>query len=72
MKLGLYKHYKGKLYNVISVAKHTETEELLVVYQALYGNYEYWIRPFDMFHESVETNNIIQPRFTYIGNNELL
>lgn len=72
MKLGLYKHYKGKLYNVINVAKHTETEELLVVYQALYGNYEYWVRPFDMFHESVEINSIIQPRFTYIGNEELL
>ena len=72
MKLGIYKHYKGKLYNVISVAKHTETEELLVVYQALYGNYDYWVRPFDMFHESVEINNSIQPRFTYIGNEELI
>lgn len=41
------------------------------MYQALYDNYDYWVRPFDMFHESVEINNSIQPRFTYMGNEEL-
>ncbi len=50
---GLYKHYKGNLYKVIGVAKHSETLEELVVYQALYGEYGLWVRPAKMFTERV-------------------
>ncbi|NVP17961.1 DUF1653 domain-containing protein [Candidatus Gracilibacteria bacterium] len=72
MKLGIYKHYKGNLYEVLYIAKHTETLEELVVYKALYnsaefGNNAIWIRPKDMFQENVEINGVVSPRFTYIG-----
>ena len=54
MKLGLYQHYKGHLYQIIGVSRHTETLEELVVYQSLYGNYGLWVRLVSMFQESVE------------------
>ena len=53
MQPGLYRHYKGKLYQVLGVARHSETEEWLVVYQALYGDYGIWVRPYAMFTEQV-------------------
>jgi hypothetical protein len=64
MKLGRYKHYKGGLYDVLFIAKHTETSEDMVVYQALYGEFGYWVRPLSMFQESVVVNGQEIPRFS--------
>jgi hypothetical protein len=66
LKLGKYQHYKGGLYEVLAVAKHTETLEDLVVYQALYGERGIWVRPLNMFLEEVEVKGQIVPRFSYI------
>ncbi|AUZ04485.1 hypothetical protein ADP71_07260 [Vitreoscilla sp. C1] len=60
---GIYRHYKGQLYEVLDCARHSETEEILVVYRALYGDYGLWVRPFKMFTESVEHHHQIVPRF---------
>ena len=67
MKLGKYKHYKGKEYEVIGIAKHSETLEELVVYKALYGSGDLWVRPFKMFEEEVEVDGQKVPRFKYIS-----
>jgi len=67
LKLGVYEHYKGKRYEVISVAKHSETLEELVVYKALYGDNDLWVRPLEMFLEIVEVNGEKMPRFKFIG-----
>lgn len=64
IKLGLYKHYKGKSYEVICLAKHTETQEDLVVYRALYGEGQIWVRPLGMFMEVVEWEGREVPRFS--------
>ena len=64
---GLYRHYKGNEYRVIGLARHTETEETLVVYQALYGAKGLWVRPAVMFSESVEIGGRRVPRFERIG-----
>lgn len=55
LKKGLYRHYKGNLYEVLHLARHSETEEVLVVYRALYGDYGVWVRPLVMFTEMVQT-----------------
>lgn len=65
---GLYEHYKGKQYKVIGVARHSETLEKLVVYQALYGNRELWVRPYEMFCEKILVDGTKQDRFKYLGN----
>lgn len=67
MKLGLYKHYKGNLYEVISLARHSETLEELVVYRALYGDYRVWVRPYHMFTEKVTHEGKEVTRFEYQG-----
>jgi hypothetical protein len=67
IKLGKYKHYKDKDYEVIGVAKHSETLEELVVYRALYGEHGLWVRPLKMFCEDVEISGQKMPRFKYIG-----
>lgn len=69
MKLGLYKHYKGKHYQVIGVCKHTETLEDLVLYETLYENEvsSLWVRPISMFLEKVLVDGKEVPRFLYIG-----
>ncbi|MGA4492751.1 DUF1653 domain-containing protein [Vreelandella venusta] len=60
---GIYRHYKGSLYEVLGTAQHSETEEVLVVYRALYGDYGLWVRPLTMFTESVNQDGQPQPRF---------
>ena len=63
---GRYRHYKGKEYEVIAVATHSETEERLVVYRLLYGDFSYWVRPLTMFLEHVDVNGVQQPRFQLV------
>jgi hypothetical protein len=64
---GTYRHYKGPLYKVIGIGKHTETEENLVLYQSLYGGFEFWARPLTMWLETVEYEGQNVPRFTFIS-----
>lgn len=64
---GRYRHYKGNDYRVLGVARHTETGELVVVYQALYGERGLWIRPHGMFCEQVDLAGQVQPRFAFIS-----
>lgn len=67
LKPGRYRHYKGKDYEVIGVARHSETEEELVVYRPLYGDQGLWVRPLSMFRETVEVAGESVPRFSYLG-----
>ena len=67
IKLGKYRHFKGMEYEVIGVAHHSESLEDFVVYRALYGNWDLWIRPLSMFLEKVERDGKTVDRFTYIG-----
>jgi hypothetical protein len=64
---GLYRHYKGNDYRVVGLARHSETMEVLVVYDALYGDFGRWVRPAAMFVETVEVNGKRVPRFARIG-----
>lgn len=64
----IYQHYKGQQYMILSVARHTETLEELVVYQSLYGDYAIWIRPLQMFVEEVIIDGCSQPRFKLVKN----
>ena len=64
---GRYRHFKGKEYQVLGVARHSETEEELVVYRALYGDYGLWVRPASMWFEEITRDGVTQPRFTYLG-----
>jgi len=64
---GRYRHYKGKEYEVIGVATHSETEERFVVYRALYGEQGLWVRPAAMFLETVVVNGRSYPRFRRVG-----
>jgi hypothetical protein len=66
IKTGLYRHYKGPYYHVTEVAQHSETQEHLVVYRALYGDKGVWVRPLSMFTETVERDGVFKPRFAYI------
>jgi cyclomaltodextrinase len=67
IKTGKYKHYKGNEYEVLGAAKHSETLEELIVYRALYGEGNLWVRPLKMFTEKVEIRGKKVPRFKYIG-----
>jgi hypothetical protein len=67
IKLGRYRHFKGNEYEVIAIAKHSETTEDYVVYKALYGDGGMWVRPASMWNETVERDGVTYKRFTYIG-----
>ena len=67
IKPGHYRHFKGKEYEVLGVARHSETQEELVVYRALYGDFGLWVRPVSMWNEAVERDGKTFRRFTYIG-----
>ena len=60
---GLYRHYKGGLYEVIGTARHSETLEVMTVYRALYGEHGLWVRPAAMFTEQVTIEGVLQARF---------
>ena len=66
MVLGIYQHSSGKLYQVIGVCRHSETLEIMVVYQQLYGDYGLWVRPIDMFNGNVEIDGVVKQRFAFI------
>ena len=65
-----YRHFKGREYEVIGVAKHSETLEEMVVYRQLYGEHGLWVRPASMWEETVERDGKTYKRFTYIGDEE--
>ena len=67
IKLGKYRHYKGNEYEVIGIAKHSETLEPMVVYKALYGEGQIWVRPAHMWNETVIVKGVELKRFTYIS-----
>jgi hypothetical protein len=64
---GKYRHYKGNEYEVLGVGTHTESEEKMVIYKALYAPYETWLRPYAMFFESVEIDGKQVPRFIKVS-----
>lgn len=67
LKLGIYRHYKGNLYEVLSTGRHSESEEWMVIYRTLYSDGSIWIRPFEMFTGDVEIDGKIEKRFSYMG-----
>ena len=67
VRLGRYRHFKGNEYQVLMIAKHSETCEDMVVYRALYGEGDVWVRPASMWNELVERDGVRAPRFTYLG-----
>ena len=67
IKLGRYRHFKGNEYEVVAIAKHSETLDPMVVYRALYGEGGFWVRPAAMWNEVIERDGKVFQRFTYIG-----
>ncbi len=67
IKPGRYRHFKGNEYDVIGVARDSETLQALVVYRALYGERGLWVRPLEMFTEVIEREGQRLPRFSYVG-----
>lgn len=67
LQLGKYKHYKGSFYHVTGVAHHSETQEAMVVYRCLYGDFSLWVRPLTMFTEQVVIDGKSLPRFEFVG-----
>ena len=69
---GRYRHYKGGEYEVVGVARHSETLEAMVIYRPLYNQTGLWVRPYAMFFEQVDVNGLQQPRFALIEDNAQL
>ena len=67
LKTGKYRHFKGMEYEVIGIARHSETDEPMVVYRALYGDGGLWVRPLSMWNEHVDRDDYHGPRFSYVG-----
>jgi len=67
LTLGRYRHYKGGLYEVLGTARHSETLEPVVLYRALYGRQELWVRPFAMFEEMVTVDGVTRRRFAPVS-----
>ena len=67
IKIGKYRHFKGNEYEVIAIAKHSETLEEMVVYRALYGDGGYWVRPASMWNETVTREGKTFKRFEFLG-----
>ncbi len=67
IKRGIYRHFKGGEYELLALATHSETLEKMVVYRALYGEKKIWVRPADMWNETVQTDGVYMRRFTYVG-----
>ena len=67
IKLGRYRHFKGNEYEVIAIANHSETLEKMVIYRALYGEKEYWVRPAEMWNEEITRDGKTFKRFEYLG-----
>jgi hypothetical protein len=66
IELGIYRHYKGNEYEVIGVARHSETLEPMVIYRAMYGEKEFWVRPLEMFLEKIQIDGVSKLRFEKI------
>ncbi len=71
IKPGKYRHFKGGEYEVKGVARHSETGDHLVVYTPLYGEGGLWVRPLDMFLETVQYEGRVRPRFEFVGSDAL-
>lgn len=69
-RLGIYRHYKGNLYRLVALATHSETLEDMIVYQQLYGDRSFWVRPASMWSEIVTVNGQQVERFAYIAEKE--
>lgn len=67
IKLGRYRHFKGNEYEVIGIAKNSETLEPMVIYKALYDDGTLWVRPASMWNETIERDSKVFKRFTYIN-----
>lgn len=67
IKLGIYQHYNGKVFEVIGVCRHSETLEEMIVYRHLEDDHGLWVRPKDMFFEQVEIDGNTKPRFSFIS-----
>jgi hypothetical protein len=65
--LGRYRHFKGGEYEILAIARHSETQEPMVVYRPLYNDSGWWIRPLNMFLETVLRDGLEVPRFQYLG-----
>ncbi len=70
IKPGRYRHFKGNEYEVLGMATHSETFEPMVIYRALYGTHNLWVRPASMWNEMVTRDGVTRRRFTYIGDSD--